>query len=61
MGVTGLAFRTRDTKDVDETYAFLRSKRVESVGEIERSEPVSFFRFKDPDGNLLMACQQHSP
>ncbi|HEU5138692.1 MAG TPA: VOC family protein [Bacillales bacterium] len=48
-----------DTDDVDEAYRFLKSRDVEIFKEIERYDDVSFFTFKDPDGNVLMVCQEH--
>lgn len=49
-----------DTDNIDVVYHFLKNKGVEMVHqEIERFPSVSFFNFKDPDGNVLMVCQQH--
>jgi predicted enzyme related to lactoylglutathione lyase len=48
-----------DTKDIHATYAFLKEKGVVLVSEIEDIGSVSFVAFKDPDGNILMACQDN--
>ncbi|PTX55312.1 putative enzyme related to lactoylglutathione lyase [Melghirimyces profundicolus] len=47
------------TPDIDEAHRFLREQGAEIVREIERYSDVSFFNFRDPDGNILMVCQQH--
>lgn len=47
------------TDDIDEAYTFVKEKGGEVVREIERHPDVSFFNFKDPDGNVLMICEQH--
>jgi predicted enzyme related to lactoylglutathione lyase len=48
-----------DTKDIHAAYAFLKEKGVELVSGIEDIGSVSFVAFKDPDGNILMACQDN--
>ncbi|WP_261129965.1 VOC family protein [Bacillus sp. Marseille-Q3570] len=47
------------TDDIDEAYAFVKEKGGIIVREIERFPDVSFFNFKDPDGNVLMICEEH--
>jgi predicted enzyme related to lactoylglutathione lyase len=47
-----------DTNNVDEAYCYLKKESVEIFTEIERHGNVSFFTFKDPDGNVLMVCQE---
>ncbi|HET7579270.1 MAG TPA: VOC family protein [Bacillales bacterium] len=47
-----------DTDDVDEAYRYLKKNSVDIFTEIERHGNVSFFTFKDPDGNVLMVCQE---
>ncbi|WP_246938704.1 VOC family protein [Bacillus pinisoli] len=42
---------------IDEAYQFIRSQNIEIVREIERiGEHFAWFNFKDPDGNVQMAC-----
>lgn len=48
-----------DTADIDAAYRFVAGRGIEIAREIERAGPVSFFNVKDPDGNILMICQQH--
>jgi uncharacterized protein len=47
------------THDIDAAYAFIKEIGGEIVREIERDPMVSFFNFKDPDGNVNMVCQSH--
>ncbi|WP_349409767.1 VOC family protein [Pseudalkalibacillus sp. SCS-8] len=47
------------TEDIDAAYSFVKEKGGIIVREIERHPDVSFFNFKDPDGNVLMICEQH--
>ncbi|PPA70439.1 VOC family protein [Jeotgalibacillus proteolyticus] len=42
-----------NTDDIQKAYQFLQDKNIEIVTEIENGH---WFNFKDPDGNLLMAC-----
>lgn len=48
-----------DTPDAEATKQFLVEHGVEVIRDIENAGPVSFLNFRDPDGNVLMACQQH--
>lgn len=48
-----------DTDDVDKAYRYLKENNIEIFTEIEKDEKVSFFTFKDLDGNVLMVCQEH--
>ncbi|MDR4886140.1 VOC family protein [Fredinandcohnia sp. QZ13] len=43
--------------DIDAAYDFIKSKDIEVVREIERvGDNFAWFNFKDPDGNVIMAC-----
>ncbi|WP_077618076.1 VOC family protein [Bacillus sinesaloumensis] len=43
--------------DIDVAYEFIKSNDIEIVREIERvGESFAWFNFKDPDGNVIMAC-----
>ncbi|GHO89231.1 VOC family protein [Dictyobacter formicarum] len=46
-----------ETEDIQAMYHFLREKQAEICSEIQDIGSVYFFAFKDPDGNILMACQ----
>jgi predicted enzyme related to lactoylglutathione lyase len=46
------------TEDMDAAYAWLQAQGTEIVTEIFRDPAVSFFNFKDPDGNIQMICQR---
>ncbi|WP_339302919.1 VOC family protein [Paenibacillus sp. FSL R5-0519] len=46
-----------DTKNLVESYNFIKEKGIEIVTEIEVHEAISFFTFKDLDGNILMICE----
>lgn len=48
------------TTDIDAAYRFMQENGVELVTEIFRDPAVSFFNFKDPDGNLQMVCASQS-
>lgn len=48
-------FRTRNAED---THRFLISAGV-TADEIVTDHVVTYFRFYDPDGNVLEACQVH--
>lgn len=49
-----------ETDDIDEAYRFLKEKDVKIFTGIERyPDAVSFLTFMDPDGNILMACENH--
>ncbi|MDR6226699.1 VOC family protein [Desmospora profundinema] len=43
-----------NTDDIEEAYAFLKGKNVEITTGIQNGH---WFNFKDPDGNMLMACK----
>ncbi|WP_284139593.1 VOC family protein [Virgibacillus sp. LDC-1] len=44
-------------EDIDEAYQFVQSLGIPIVREIERiGEHFAWFNFKDPDGNVIMAC-----
>lgn len=42
---------------IDATYRFLQAHGVEITTEIIREGGTQWFHFRDPDGNILMACQ----
>ncbi|WP_077324201.1 VOC family protein [Virgibacillus siamensis] len=44
------------TDDVNASYQFMRDNDVEVVTEVMDNH---WFVFKDPDGNMLMVCQDH--
>jgi predicted enzyme related to lactoylglutathione lyase len=47
------------TNNIDQAYQNLKEKDIEIFTEIERyPDSVSFFTFKDPDGNILMVCEK---
>ncbi|WP_181350412.1 VOC family protein [Thalassobacillus sp. CUG 92003] len=43
------------TDDIKASYQFMKDEGVELVTEIEHDH---FFVFKDPDGNMLMVCEE---
>ncbi|MEH7382136.1 VOC family protein [Bacillus sp. JJ1533] len=44
-------------EDINVAYDFIQSKEIEIVRKIERvGENFAWFNFKDPDGNVIMAC-----
>lgn len=47
------------TGDIHAAQRFLSENHIEIVREIEDIGSVFTLTFKDPDGNLLMACQQN--
>ena len=44
------------TDDIDEAYRFVKSMGAEITREIERIGNFAYFNFRDPDGNVLMIC-----
>ena len=44
------------TDDIDEAYRFVKSIGTEITREIERIGDFAYFNFRDPDGNVLMIC-----
>jgi predicted enzyme related to lactoylglutathione lyase len=46
-----------ETKNLTESYVFAKEKGIEIITEIEVHDNISFFTFKDPDGNILMICE----
>ncbi|WP_214482978.1 VOC family protein [Bacillus sp. SM2101] len=47
------------TEDVHKAYKLVIDNGGEIIREIERDEMVAFFNFKDPDGNVVMVCEEH--
>jgi predicted enzyme related to lactoylglutathione lyase len=45
--------------DIDLTKAFVEDIGFEMTHGIDRGPTVSWFLFKDPDGNTLMMCQDY--
>lgn len=45
-----------DTSNIHGAYQFLKEHGVETVQEIQEGGGISFFNFRDPDGNVLMVC-----
>ena len=43
-----------NTNNIHEALAYVKSKNVEILTDIEYDQ---WFNFKDPDGNVLMVCQ----
>lgn len=43
-----------NTNNIEEAYAYMKSKNIQIVTGIEDSQ---WFNFKDPDGNMLMICK----
>lgn len=43
-------------EDIDEAYEFIQQKGIPIVREIERIGDFAYFNFQDPDGNVLMIC-----
>ncbi len=47
------------TKEIDKSMDFIQELGFEISYGVDRSPQVSWFLFKDPDGNTLMMCQDH--
>lgn len=43
-----------NTENIEESFSFMKDKSVNIVSQIEHGH---YFKFKDPDGNLLMICK----
>ncbi len=46
-----------ETNNLNESYEYVKGKGIEIVTEIEVHDQISFFTFRDPDGNVLMICE----
>ncbi|MFC4560190.1 VOC family protein [Virgibacillus kekensis] len=46
-----------DTDNIHDSYKFMKKNNVELVTEVQHEH---FFVFKDPDGNMLMICQNNN-
>ncbi|MGI8316922.1 VOC family protein [Halobacillus mangrovi] len=44
------------TEDIHQSYQFMKENGVELVTEVQHDK---FFVFKDPDGNMLMVCEDN--
>jgi predicted enzyme related to lactoylglutathione lyase len=47
------------TEDIQAAHDFFKNSGIEIVREIENIGGVTTLTFKDPDNNLLMACQRN--
>jgi len=47
------------TTDIDQSKSFVEELGFKIMYEIDRSPKVSWFLFKDMDGNRFMMCQDH--
>ncbi|MFP7493088.1 VOC family protein [Terribacillus saccharophilus] len=47
-----------ETKNVQSAYVRVTSQGGKIVREPEEDEAVAFFNFQDPDGNIVMVCEQ---
>lgn len=47
------------TKEIDKSMDLIQELGFEISYGVDRSPQVSWFLFKDPDGNTLMMCQDH--
>lgn len=45
------------TKEIDQAHRYVQELGLEVAGEVERFPDLSFFKLRDPDGNLNMVCQ----
>ncbi|WP_230208200.1 VOC family protein [Microlunatus sp. Gsoil 973] len=45
--------------DLESVRAHLEGLQVDTVGDVQDIGSVSFLQFRDPDGNLLMACARN--
>ncbi|CAM3787209.1 hypothetical protein GCM10009865_34140 [Aeromicrobium ponti] len=46
-----------DTNDIYQSYDYVKSINAEIFSEIEEHGDISFFNFRDSEGNLLMICE----
>ncbi|MBT2688974.1 VOC family protein [Bacillus sp. ISL-47] len=46
-----------DTNDIYQSYDYVKSLNAEIFSEIEEHGDISFFNFRDSEGNLLMICE----
>jgi predicted enzyme related to lactoylglutathione lyase len=46
-------------KNIDSAFNYVQELGFEIAKEIDRGPTVSWFLFKDPDGNTLMMCEDH--
>ena len=47
-----------DTDDIEATYAFMKSKKVDIVSPIEGANGPRFFAVNDSEGNRIMFCEE---
>lgn len=46
-----------DTNDIYKSYEHVKSIKAEIFSKIEEHGDISFFNFRDSEGNLLMVCE----
>ncbi|OIU72801.1 VOC family protein [Rossellomorea aquimaris] len=44
------------TEDIEEAFSFVKEMGIEVAESIVRFDDFSFFKVKDPDGNVVMIC-----
>lgn len=47
-----------DTDDVEETYEFMKQKKVQILSDIEGDDEIKFFEVLDSEGNKIMFAQE---
>ncbi|SDC42303.1 hypothetical protein SAMN05421663_102377 [Terribacillus halophilus] len=47
-----------ETTDIRSAYERVTSQGGRIVRDLEEDEVVAFFNFQDPDGNIVMVCEQ---
>lgn len=47
-----------ETTDIQLAYKRVSEQGGKIVRELEEDEAVAFFNFEDPDGNIIMVCEQ---
>ena len=49
-----------ETTDIQLAYERVSEQGGKIVRELEEDEAVAFFNFEDPDGNIVMVCEQRT-
>jgi predicted enzyme related to lactoylglutathione lyase len=49
-----------ETSDIQLAYKRVSEQGGKVVRELEEDEAVAFFNFEDPDGNIVMVCEQRT-
>lgn len=47
-----------DTKNIEETYEYMKQKGVSILSEVQGAEDVKFFEVLDSEGNKIMLCEE---